>query len=99
MKISQAKFAYYTTGRKKKPVFLNKVNSLVSFYLFSFYHAVVFWYFDTQVQVQTHSKLNDTAVNETKCGLAAAGCCHGNCLAGHVAMVQSTVTFVCQVSV
>jgi hypothetical protein len=63
--------------KKKKATFLNKVNGLVSFYLFSFYHDVVFWYFDTQVQVQTHSKLNDTAVDETKCGLAAAGTCHG----------------------
>jgi len=46
---------------KKETVFLNKVNSLVSFF---FYRDSAFWYFDTQVQVQPYSKLNDTRLNK-----------------------------------
>jgi hypothetical protein len=50
----------YSRKKKKKPVFLNKVNSLVSFF---FYRDFAFWHFDTQVQVQPYSKLNDTVVD------------------------------------
>jgi hypothetical protein len=58
----------------KQTVCLNKVNSLVSFFFYSYF---AFWHFDTQVQVQPYSKLNDTVVEETKTSNYSGCCCHG----------------------